>query len=344
MSGDLPNPTGRGPGDRRGDPAGSAARGRAASLARDAFGPPPFGAEEAARARSKRALREAMLVLDANGIGYTVEVSRFGGARILVGALDAERAREEIGSYAEENEAWPPPDAPTPPRLSDGVLGAMVFAALVCALHFIEKRAAFGIDWWGQGMMHAAGVRDGEWWRTITSLTLHADAQHLVGNIVFGSLFGAIAAQGLGTGLTWFGTLLAGSLGHVCETYVVEPTHRGIGASTAVFGTLGMMVAAEWARRGAGKMPWVRRVAPLFAGAVIFGWVGAGGGETEDPGGSRTDVLAHVLGFAVGAGLGVLAAKSRLAERIGARGQMALAWLALGGVLAAWCVAISARS
>ena len=307
-----------------------------------AFGPPPFGAEEVIRARSKRALREATLVLEANGIGYTVEVSRYGGARILVGTLDAERAGVEIASYAEENEAWPPPDMPAPPRLSDGIVGAMVFAAVVSAMFLIERRIAFGIDWWNGGMMYAAAVREGEWWRTVTSLTLHADAQHLVGNIVFGSLFGAIAAQGLGTGITWFGTLTAGTLGHVLETYIVEPAHRGIGASTAVFGTLGMMVAAEWSRRGAGNMPWVRRVAPLFAGAVIFGWVGAGGGEVENPGGSRTDVLAHVLGFVVGAVLGVLVAKLRAPERIGARGQTALAWLALLIVLAAWTVTVLA--
>jgi membrane associated rhomboid family serine protease len=43
-----------------------------------------------------------------------------------------------------------------------------------------------------------------------------------------------------------------------------------------------------------------RRWAPLIAGVVLLGWFGAGEG---------TDIVAHVLGFAMGCLLGALAAQ-----------------------------------
>lgn len=301
----------------------------------------PFGHEEVLRARSKKALREATLVLDASSIAYAIEASRFGGARLLVGTMDGERARTEVSTYAEENIAWPRAKDVPPPKLTDGMIGAGVFGALIVAMFLLERQRSFGVDWWSSGLVHAESIRNGEIWRTITALTLHADTKHLIGNLVFGGLFGVVAAQTLGTGITWLGTLLAGLGGNWIEAWLVEPSHRGIGASTAIFGTLGLMVAAEWTRRGSRRLPWVRRVAPLFAGAVIFGWVGAGGGDTS--GASRVDVLAHALGFAVGAVLGVIVSRLKLTERVTPRQQTLLAVAAALSIVAAWTVAITAN-
>src|SRR4030095_6406598 len=43
-------------------------------------------------------------------------------------------------------------------------------------------------------------IRDGEWWRALTALTLHGDVSHLVANIASGLLFCAFVLPHLGTG------------------------------------------------------------------------------------------------------------------------------------------------
>lgn len=298
------------------------------------FAAPPFGHEEVLRGRSKKAIGEAALVLQAAGIHHAIEANGY-GARILVTSLDGERALHELSDYTKENAGWPPAKPPMPRLQSNGVAGSMVFAALISVMFWMESRQGYGLDWLGVGGMEASLVRKGEWWRTVTALTLHVDLSHLVSNLVFGALFAALCAQSLGTGLTWMGTLLAGAGGNALESFLVEPGHRAIGASTAIFGTLGLMTAAEWARRGQNRMPWVRRVAPLFGGAVVFGWFGAGDGS------GRVDVLAHATGFFVGGLIGVLVSRLRLTDRLSVNQQGALAGLSLVAIAVAWTVGMS---
>ena len=231
----------------------------------DSFGPLPPGHVEVLRGRSRRAVRDSALALQARGIQHSVQVNG-AGARVLVLAHDAPGASAELVDFAAEAATWGHPSPPPPPIRSKGVVAALSFG-LLCVLFFpIGQKGAFGLNWWDEGLMSAAQVRTGEVWRAVTALTLHVDAQHLVGNLVFGSLFGILAAQSLGAGLAWFCTLAAGALGNFTESYLTSPTHTAVGASTAIFGTLGVMVTSEWARRGKARAPWVRRVAPLFGG------------------------------------------------------------------------------
>lgn len=304
------------------------------TVARDPFGPVPFGHEEVLRGRSKKAVRDSALALQALGIPHVVQAGG-AGARIVVSALDAERARAELTDYVEETTTWPPEKDDAPPLLTSGVPGALVYAFVIVMLYPVGQDGAFGLNWWERGRMHAGAVLDGELWRTFTALTLHVDLQHLVSNLVFGALFGVLAAQVLGHGVAWLGTVLAGAGGNLVESFLTDPEHLAVGASTAIFGTLGLMVAAEWSRRSRRRMPWVRRVAPLFGGAVLFGWLGAGDGS------GRVDVLAHATGFAVGALIGVVVGRLELPERLTPRAQNLMWVAALACVAAAWGVAMT---
>lgn len=303
----------------------------------DPFGPLPAGHVEVLRGRSKRAIRDSLLALQARGIQHSVQVNG-AGARVLVQAHDAPDALSELRDFAAEAATWDTSPAPAPPIRSKGLMPALCFG-IVCATMFpVGQRGAFGLNWWDQGLMSAADVREGEWWRAVTALTLHVDAQHLVGNLVFGSLFGVLAAHSLGSGLAWFCTLSAGAIGNYTEAFLTSPDHTAVGASTAIFGTLGLMVTSEWTRRGQQRAPWVRRVAPLFGGAVLFGWLGVGDGS------GRVDVLAHATGFVAGAVIGVAVGRLQLAERLGKGGQRGLAVATLLGAGAAWAVALSSSA
>lgn len=287
---------------------------------------------------NRKSAGERALVLQSAGIPHQlVNVGR--GMVIRVPADFAERALAELADYETENVDWPPPRPPVP-MLSRGVRGAVGYAVVLLVFVPIGRSGFLGRNWWEAGKLVAGRVTDGEVWRTATALCLHGDASHVVGNLVFGAAFGVLAAHTLGVGLTWFGTLLAGILGNLANAWIQDASHSAIGASTSVFGCLGMMAAYEWIRRRALSLPRMRQFAPILAAGALLGFFGAGGNET--PGGARTDVLAHVTGMACGGAIGVAIGLTRLPDRLSDRAQAGLA-VAVPIVLAlAWALALRA--
>jgi hypothetical protein len=84
------------------------------------------------------------------------------------------------------------------------------------------------------------------------------------------------------------------------------------------------MSAWSWGERLHLRLRWPSRLAPLIAGVVLLGWLGTSG--------EHTDVMGHLLGFAVGAGLGAIPwvrTLTRLPQWLAggmALGLIAIAW------------------
>jgi rhomboid protease GluP len=183
-------------------------------------------------------------------------------------------------------------------------------------------------------------VAGGQWWRAVTALTLHGDVVHLVSNLVAGLGFAFFVARFWGAASGWFLILLSGGLGNALNAWVYYPeSHVSIGASTAVFGALGLLsgvgvwmaLADPLATRGSRP----RWLIPLFAGLTLLGLLGVGDGV-------RIDVAAHISGFACGVGLGLLAA---VYQRFFVRLEPYAFWLGCGGILlvaGAWAMAVTA--
>lgn len=285
---------------------------------------------EVLRTESKKLARENVLVLQSLGIPHRL-VQAGGGYSIVVLAASAAEAREQLARYAEENAGWTPRRFTAPPIRSRGWRAAIVYGVVIAATYPIGQYGLLGWNFWEHGVMSASKVREGEWWRTVTALTLHADWSHLFGNLVFGALFGVLTAHLLGSGLTWFCIVLAGALGNLANAYVQDPSHRAIGASTAAFGALGVMASYEWVRRHTLRLPPMRRFAPLLGGALLLGFLGMSS--------QRTDVMAHVTGLAAGGLLGAGVAWTRLPESAGPRAQALLGVLALALPALAWACA-----
>lgn len=275
-----------------------------------------------------------------------------GGFRLVVRGDHAGVAREELVRYSRENSGWPPRDA-APKPISQGIHAAILYAGLIALFYIADHGERLGIDWRGAGRSSAALVRDGEWWRAITALTLHGDLPHLAGNIVFGAAFGIILAQSIGVGFAWWGALVTGAVGNLINAYVQDAGHNSIGASTAVFGLLGIQVAFEWMRRKDLRYRGLRRWAPVFMGIVLWGWLGTGGasieGTIEDPGSlkrilDKVDVMAHVFGFAVGLAVGVLLGWKRASLRWTPRGHALFAVSVPVVIAIAWFVALRAHA
>lgn len=141
-----------------------------------------------------------------------------------------------------------------------------------------------------------------QWWRPFTSLFLHADVPHLVGNLFVGLGFTIFVARSFGAWKAWTLILLCGALGNALNAWIQYPeAFYSLGASTAVFAALGLLsgsgISENWHMRPLGS--WSKIAAPLLAGVVLLGMLGSG----KDP---QTDVLGHVCGFVVGLGSGAV--------------------------------------
>ena len=305
---------------------------------------------EVARSREQRKAREFGLVLHSVGI-HSGMMQAEGQWIVLARLEDVERARAEIGRYERENVDWPPRERLLTP-ISNGYWAALGYATLIALLHVWRVNGEFGVDWVGAGRSDAARVASGEWWRAITALTLHADVPHVLGNILFGSVFGIILAQTIGVGLAWCCVFLAGFLGNLVNAWIQNPAHASIGASTAVFGALGAQVGYLWKKRRVLPVSPLRQWAPVIGGIALFGWLGVGGSsldgasvyenvKTIDAVLSNVDVLAHVTGFACGAVLGLLLGRREKRPWMALRWQVALTLAPVVVIVVAWAIALT---
>ena len=277
--------------------------------------------------RERRDLRAFELVLAARGIDSRIEFQD-GEWRLTVAEDDLDASRRELAAYEGENA--PTPAMPQPARIDGGWWGVAGYLMVIWATLALEASAAFGWDWRAAGRLHVAAVRDGELWRLVTALTLHADLGHIVANSVFGGLFGALAGRYLGTGLAWLVIVAGGALGNGVNVLVRPAAFLSIGASTATFAALGAVSAFLWRSGYFRQLKWQRAFAPVFAAIALFAYTGVGD--------ESTDLVAHAAGLAAGFGLGLWVAKARL-QLIDRRMQWFCGAAAAAGVVAAWLLA-----
>ncbi len=251
---------------------------------------------EVYRSRDQGACEHRAFVLRAVGIEHLLGVQDEYFVLYVVEPL-AYRAMDELARYEQESVPKEPPQAPLELHgFATGSTLAYAFALVLCGY---LAGVQFGQhDWFEIGALTPHLTRDGEGWRTITALTLHADIGHLLGNLAFGGLFGYFAAQLIGSGSAWLSILLAGALGNWVDSVLMSEGRVTIGASTAVFATLGMVAAYALLRHTAGAPRWAHRWAPLVVAVALLAFTGASG--------ERTDVVAHLTGFAAGAVIGLL--------------------------------------
>lgn len=257
----------------------------------------------------RREAMEAQLVLEAAAISNELSFVE-GRWRLMVAMDDASRASAELAAYQQEKRETATEGESRFQRLPGAELGVLCYASVIMLLGFLSASSAFGKDWYVAGEMVAARVVAGEYQRCFTALTLHADSGHIASNLLFGSLFGYFAGQALGGGGAWLVILLGGALGNAMNAWVQPAQHVSIGASTAVFSALGVMVVFAF-RPAVAKQPdgssqrntqadqeasdiigHFKRWSPLVGGVSLLALLGVGD--------ERTDVIAHVTGFFAG--------------------------------------------
>jgi len=272
------------------------------------------------------------LVLHSLGIPYQILRGLDKSALAVPGEF-AERAKYELWQYEQENRRPKPVPPPVVVQPQDGIPGALVYVLVVCFVAWMAGESSFNRDWLSAGRVDGALIRDGEWWRTLTALTLHSGIRHLLGNLGFGVLFGVLAGRLLGSGVAWLGILLSGGAGNVLNVLLLDSAHRSIGASTAVFAALGLLAGFVWRARLMAQDRWPYRLGPIVGGIALLAFTGTGD--------ENTDIGAHLAGFVCGfaAGTALTLATARLANR---RLQLSCGAATLMILLAAWLAAFTA--
>ena len=285
--------------------------------------------------QSKSAARAGALVLDSRSIPCCLE---FDGVSwlLLVPEPHLESARRELQLYEEANANWPPA-VPVERQRIESTLPTLSILLLLAIFHNLTligfSLPGHGIiDFYDLGAAHAGSIRDGQWWRIITALTLHADMVHLLGNVTIGGVFIFLLCQELGSGLSWALLLASGAFGNLVNALVQSPAHRSVGASTAVFAAVGMLTSLRMVRdRNYLQRRWY---VPVAAGLSLLAVLG-----TE---GKQTDLGAHLFGFGFGIIFGMAA--ELLIAKYGRPGGVAgflLALLSGTLVAAAWWAAVT---
>ena len=278
--------------------------------------------------RERQRADDWALALASAGIDARLDWSMQGYV-VIVRERDRQRAYAVLDAFDDENRR-PPPAAER--FETGGSAAALVIAALLCAFFVVTGPRDAGRAWFERGAALASRIAAGELWRTVTALTLHADFPHVLSNAVTMLIFGGALCGLVGAGTGAWLMLLSGAAGNWVTALVRGPPHSAVGASTAVFGAVGALAAIQLVRRrqGAGVPAW-RVWTPIAAGLALLGFLGTA---------PESDVLAHLFGFAIGALLGVSAARAR-AWRQRAGLQLALAAAALLVVVACWVLALA---
>lgn len=265
------------------------------------------------------------LVLSSSGIGNRV-ISAKHAFRIEVPEAHVDAARKVILRYQAENPVSQddPTVSPIPPR-PNNLSGVAVALVLLC-VHMAVFASAAPEDYLSVFGAHARRIVNGEVYRCATALLLHADAAHIAGNMVGMALFGGAVCAATGSGVGWLMILACGILGNLINAFAHETGHFSVGASTAVFGAVGILCAFQAlnaARTGKG---WKHVVLSLGGGVALLAFLGSS---------ARSDLGAHLFGFLSGVVMGG-SCRLWMGNPPGIKGQVLCGFIAASTLLMSW--------
>jgi len=235
-------------------------------------------------------------VLNSQGLNCAIQRGEQGWT-LMVRSEDAERGLWLLEQYDQENR--PREDKPVAVPAYGSTWVGVWLGLSIAAFHALATSPQPDIDWFPRGSASTDLILGGEWWRTVTALTLHVDFQHVLANALSLGVFASAVCYAIGPG---FGTaliLLSGAAGNALNAWAHGADHLSVGASTAVFGAVGLLAGQSLVSHRRSGLRGYRAWAPVAAGLGLLAMMGTGGG--------RTDIAAHIFGLLSGGVLGLVA-------------------------------------
>ena len=165
------------------------------------------------------------------------------------------------------------------------------FLILVCV--------AFSMYAWGTESTGFAfskyALLHGSYWTLVTGVFVHANALHLIGNMIFLYVFGNILEDETGALRTAIVFLTGGILSFILSI-PFYPDADMVGASAAIFA---VMAAVLIIRRPGFSLHFLSPIGPLALVYFIFNIIAIHNGEK-----GNVAYISHVMGFIVGLGFG----------------------------------------
>lgn len=246
-----------------------------------------------------RQIRDESLLLLSQGIEHRLIRSQEGPFQIFILPEQALQARQQLELYHKEN----PPKEDNPPiplSFSLQPLWILLVPAIITLVDF------------SNGSLHSAGVSNaekvvqGQWWRSLTALTLHGDARHLASNLLTGYIVMNMITFRIPLLRMAPFIALASTVANLCVSLTVHNQGNGftsLGFSTFVFAAIGCLSVIEFRLMPANTHGLLRRFAPLCGAASLAIFLGLG---------ENADILGHAYGYIAGLFCGLIPKRKSL--------------------------------
>jgi rhomboid protease GluP len=232
---------------------------------------------------------------------------------------------EEMGAFAERKLRIR--------RRTEELIGSALYSIILIAIFAAAHGDLLSVDWADKGASRSDEILRGELWRTITSLTVHVEFDHLFANLIFGLIAAHFVGRCFGVGSGWLLILVSGALGNIVSALIYGVGHSAIGASIALFGALGVLSGYSNASDTTRVRGGLRRWLPIIAGATLLILLGLGG--------QNTDVLGHISGFFSGVLIGFFVRFIPDEFRLTGHYQIQSGGAAICIIILSWFVALS---
>ncbi len=230
------------------------------------------------------------LVLASQDIEHTIE-SMDEAWTLVMSGVDADRAAAAIRAYEQENATVWRHEVKWTGLLFDW--RSVFWWVFVGVMFWLSTEVRPELREFG--VFKSVRFLHGEWWRAVTAVTLHADATHFALNAATGTLLLGLVMGCFGAGRGLLISLLCGAGANAIEALLQPKGYNGLGASGMVMASLGLLAAQSMFERHTSAREWIGR--GVIAAFLLFTLIGFD---------VKSDVLAHLLGFANGIVCGVV--------------------------------------
>lgn len=233
------------------------------------------------------------LVLSAANITHRIEYVASNEIAIYVAENKVEKALYELATYDNENTNWPfvPKQLTFEPTFK--VMSLIVVTCLASLYHHTGSWSNTSI-WFVRGAGDSARILENyEFYRLITSLSLHADLVHLLSNCILGGIVLHFFLNILGNGIGLTMLTITATLATYINVLIHGPNHHFVGFSTAIFAVIGMLCTISFSYKSDKTKSIIYTfIMPIMAGFALLAFLGSSG--------ERTDLGAHLFGLLCG--------------------------------------------